>query len=376
MDMPWFLALPLAIGATAVLSAVIAWACDHFEPAAGYLGRDMPPGVKGATINAVGSSMPEFLTTVALLFFVGGSLEEAEELLGAGISVTAGSAVFNSVFIPMAVIFAVMAPWVIRLGLLGLVTFRGGVQVNQIELDRTAISRDLAFLIVAELALIILLGGAIITWQNCLALIGVYLVYAGFMWRQTQRHAAEQAAAEAAGVATDDDDDDEFEGMSTGKAWFDLSWTTGVLVIACYFLAEVIVGSAEAIGVHPIITALFLGAAASSVPDTILSVKDAVKGNYEDALANPIGSNTFDICVALGVPMFVYALIYGDIQIPAHDAVQALRIGLLVFTLIVVGLLLGYRYIRLWHGWSLAGLFVLWSLFALNTEFRWVPFLI
>eukprot|EP01047_Picozoa_sp_COSAG01_P114438 COSAG01_NODE_43112_length_433_cov_0.772455_1_plen_71_part_01 len=53
--------------------------------------------------------------------------------------------------------------------------------------------------------------------------------------------------------------------------------------------------AAEALDVAPYFTAVILGAAASSVPDTIISYKDAMKGDYDDAIANAIGSNIFDI---------------------------------------------------------------------------------
>ena len=43
---------------------------------------------------------------------------------------------------------------------------------------------------------------------------------------------------------------------------------------------------------------VIIAAAATSVPDTILSIKDARKGNYNDAISNALGSNIFDICFA------------------------------------------------------------------------------
>ena len=45
------------------------------------------------------------------------------------------------------------------------------------------------------------------------------------------------------------------------------------------------------INLPTIFVSLILGAAASSVPDTILSIKDAVKGNHKDAISNCIGIN-------------------------------------------------------------------------------------
>lgn len=48
---------------------ILKYSCDLFEQSAGYLGRNMPAGIKGATINAVGSSMPEMMSAFAVLFF-------------------------------------------------------------------------------------------------------------------------------------------------------------------------------------------------------------------------------------------------------------------------------------------------------------------
>ena len=47
------------------ISCLIIWRSSHgFEIASDFLGRKLPAGIKGATLNAVASSMPEFLTTV------------------------------------------------------------------------------------------------------------------------------------------------------------------------------------------------------------------------------------------------------------------------------------------------------------------------
>ena len=59
--------------------------CDQFEIGANFLGRNMPAGVKGATINAVGSSMPEMFTVVACLFFF-----NDPQMVLVGLGVTAG----------------------------------------------------------------------------------------------------------------------------------------------------------------------------------------------------------------------------------------------------------------------------------------------
>ena len=56
--------------------------------------------------------------------------------------------------------------------------------------------------------------------------------------------------------------------------------------------------------------ALVFAAIGSSFPDTIISIKDAKDGNYDDAVSNAYGSNIFNLCIALGVPLFFYTSIY------------------------------------------------------------------
>ena len=55
----------------------------------------------------------------------------------------------------------------------------------------------------------------------------------------------------------------------------------------------------------------FIAAVASSIPDTILSVKDAQNEKYKDAFSNAYGSNIFDICIGIGLPVLVYLLVNG-----------------------------------------------------------------
>ena len=43
-----------------VLTSIVIWkSSDGFDVASSYLGRNLSNGVKGATINAISSSMPE-----------------------------------------------------------------------------------------------------------------------------------------------------------------------------------------------------------------------------------------------------------------------------------------------------------------------------
>lgn len=382
----------------AFASYVLAKSCNSFEGAADFLGRKLPPGVKGATINAVGSSLPELFTTIALLFFIGG-----DEVFGAGIAVTAGSAVFNSDIIPCLCIIVVTAPalarMMFRVSTLGLMKLKSEWHTTEsFEIDKPALIRDGIAVIIAELVLIYLLGKSTLTWVDGAILMVIYLPYVAFMAWQSSKFDNENKA-----LAADDEEQEEesqpeedpdnprepvgklkaiinfdfnnlyFGGKpyvpeSSWKPWMVL--TSAVLVIsgACYVLGETIVLSAKLLNVHEIVTALFLGAAASSVPDTILSVKDSMKGNHNDAISNAVGSNTFDICVALGFPLFLYGLTEGTIPMPDHDSVLGMRVALVVVTTVILTTFLIPKKVRFWQAIVLAILYIIWTAFILMTE--------
>ena len=78
--------------------------------------------------------------------------------------------------------------------------------------------------------------------------------------------------------------------------------------------------------------AVILSAAASSVPDMVISIKDARKGNYDDAISNALGSNIFDISFALGLPLLLYTLVFGNIQM--ETGIRELSAELWMFLLV------------------------------------------
>ena len=89
-----------------VCAVILSKACNIFASCTNYLGRNMNDGVKGATLNAIGSSMPELFTTIFFLAFA--THENLGRDFAAGVGGNTGSAIFNSIVIPMLVILVVM----------------------------------------------------------------------------------------------------------------------------------------------------------------------------------------------------------------------------------------------------------------------------
>jgi cation:H+ antiporter len=308
---------------------IIAKACDGFEVASDYLGRNLTEGVKGATINAIGSSMPELFVTFVFLFFYSNTTGFA-----GGIGTTAGSAVFNTMVIPALSI------------LVALKMFR----ISSINVSKKVILRDGLMLIGAEFILIVTIGEKLEWWHGMMLML-IYFAYAGYMLLSMKKN------SEVIEEVEDNEEENEKatnanrfisflkldletavignSKITTTNSWILLIISTVFIAIACYFLVEAAELFATEIGIASYFVAVIIVAAASSIPDTILSVKDAKKGNYDDAVSNALGSNIFDICFALGLPLFLYGIIYGPITIPADivgDIVE-LRILLLLLTI-------------------------------------------
>lgn len=345
-------------------------ACDGFETGSEYIGRNLSEGVRGGTINAISSSVPELFTTLIALFIL-----SDKDGFAVGIGTTAGSALFNGMIIPAVCILTVVGTVVV------------GKQVLSVNVSSKVILRDGLSLILAEFLLILCLGGNRLVWWQGALLMGFYLGYLYYMISSMKRNAA-LAAANGNGNGGDDadDGDDEEEMGSVGKIFYWLSlgplldleshfikdkhrqqikdetwngWplllaSTAVIGVACYLLVEACVwlgtGSANpyhlfgmeltGLGMPPLFVAVIFASMATSVPDTIISVRDAKDGDYDDAVANALGSNIFDICFALGFPLFVFTVINGPIEMHPDTIAQSteLRAALLILT--VVGFLI------------------------------------
>ncbi|MDC1396456.1 sodium:calcium antiporter [Flavobacteriaceae bacterium] len=326
------------------ICCLIIWkASDGFEVSSEYLGRNMSDGVRGATINAIASSMPELFTTIFFLLY----LKDTDGFSG-GIGTTAGSAIFNGMIIPAVVIFAVLYSKI----------------ATEITVSKKVILRDGLSLIAAETILIFLISGDTLNWWHGFILMITYGVYVTYMLTTMSTVESNQSEDEE-----DDEEQDEFEEKGFFKSLITLDlesliigknkinnkngWTLLVLsMLVIGFACLILVAACEMIGsdsytlpfigelnglnIPIMFVAVVLASAATSVPDTIISVRDAQNGNYNDAISNALGSNIFDVCFALGLPLFLYCLFYGPITMSA-ETIQfssELRILLLIMTII------------------------------------------
>lgn len=319
-----------------IFTMVIIWrASDGFETASDHIGRHLTDGVRGATINAIASSIPELFTTIFFLLL----LNDAEGFAG-GVGTTAGSAIFNGMIIPALVVIVVLFFGVAR----------------SIEVSRRVIFRDGIALILCELVLILVLSSFRLEWWHGLLLMMMYGAYVTYMvraMRKRQKKTAFETTIEPEESTSSQEEENkvlssrliaflklDLEQLIIGNqqindrnAWTLMVISTAIIAAACALLVNACESFGEAVGFPIYFVAVIIAAAATSVPDTIISMRDGMRGNYDDAISNALGSNIFDICFALGLPLFLFTLFYGPIELPSGSEVGELRLILLVLTI-------------------------------------------
>lgn len=395
------------------LTCVIIWrACDGFEIASEYAGRNLTEGVRGGTINAISSSLPELFTTLIALFVLADS-----DGFAIGIGTTAGSALFNGMIIPASCI------------LVAVFLVSTAFRVKSVDVSPKVILRDGLFLIAAELLLIVVLNGNSLVWWQGALLVLFYVVYMVYMigsMKKNQRLSSGASDEDSDSGKTEEEYDAPKQPRSfignffywvsfgplldlerafvkehhreqikgeTWNPWYLLAASTTVIGLACYLLVkacewlgtgseahpsyELFGHTFTGLGMPAMFVAVIFASMATSVPDTVISIRDARDGDYDDAVANALGSNIFDICFALGFPLLLFTLIYGPITLSPEIANQSteLRGALLILT--IVGFLIYFVGPRIrkngavliplkpWRGVALLGIYLAFVLFVI-----------
>ncbi|PSP56098.1 sodium:calcium antiporter [Halobacteriales archaeon QS_1_67_19] len=260
----------VAVISTAVIWKGSVWLEDAAEKLAGYYG--VPAIVQGAIIAAIGSSFPELSSTV-IATFVHGDFE-------LGVAAIVGSAVFNILVIPAASALA-------------------GTGV--LQSDRSVVFKETQFYMLAIAATLITFSFAVIyhplpgdgfagTLTRGLALLPVAL-YGLYVFLQylEARDLREQRTVDASPV----------------RLWALLAVSLAAIVLGVEGLVRAVLDFEAILGVPSFFWGLTVVAIVTSLPDTFVSVRSAQKGEGIASLANVLGSNVFDLLVAIPAGVLV-----------------------------------------------------------------------
>ena len=320
----WFLTLngigwgsyPLWISLIMISTIVIWRAGDFFSPAATFIQNkhNIPQSIKAAVIDAIASSFPEFCVAVIAVIMIG----RAE----VGIASIVGSALYNVLVIPAAAGLVAASPMVI---------------------SKEVVWRDNLY----YLGVTLLLGAMLWLFPNewgagvAALFLLAYLGYVFLLQRDFKKSKKETTNSQIPDILEDKtEDDDELELKSEKKAWMWLISMMFVMGGATHMLVESSLTLGDMLGIDGVLMGFVVIAAGTSVPDTALSVISAKKGHYDAAVSNVFGSNIFDICICLSIPILLALAISGE-----PTAIDLPQLGL-------IWSLVGATFIALYLFWS------------------------
>ena len=309
--------------------------------------------VAGASLMAMGSSAPELAIALMALFTGGGQHSDV------GIGTIVGSAVFNILVIT---------------GLSAVVA--GGLHIHIF-----AVGRDIVYYLISILYLgLVFFDGHVSLIEAILGLVG-YVVYMGVLIvlkdpeadDEPEPAADEESEASKAPIPLWH----QFEALIIGllrrltgapETNFIRSFVVSIILIVAlsYLLVESTIVFSAGIGLPPVIVALTLLAAGTSAPDLMASVDVAREGRGGMAVANAVGSNTFDLLVGLALPWTIALSLLGLAGVDVGTGDLWTSIGILVLTtLILFGFLWTERGLSRREGWFLLLLYAAFVLYTL-----------
>ncbi|MFC5279462.1 sodium:calcium antiporter [Halorubrum rubrum] len=252
------------------------WLEEAAEGLAAHYG--LPPVVQGTVVVAVGSSFPE-LASVVVTALAG--------VFDMGVGAIVGSAIFNVLVVP---------------ALSGLSTD------DDLGSSRTIVYKEAQFYMLAVSVLVITFALAVIygpvaaeaggtdgggltgTITRPLATVPllVYGLYLFIQWQDTNDYEAEPGAD-----------------VAVGREWGRLAAGLLVILASVEALVSAIESLGHAFGIPEFLAGVTIVAAATSLPDTLVSVRSARDDNSATSLGNVFGSNTFDLLVVIPVGVLV-----------------------------------------------------------------------
>lgn len=285
----------------------------------------LPPTVHGAIVVAVGSSFPELSSTL-LSTLLHGEFE-------LGLAAVVGSAIFNVLVIP---------------GLSGLVGKR-------LKTGRDLVFKEGQFYLISVAVLLLTFSLAVLynplpegrlvgelTRGLALLPLLVYLLYIFIQQQDVREYQGEE----------------EETGISPLKEWAKLLGSLLLILAGVEALVRSAISLGELLGTPSFVWGLTVIAIVTSLPDTFVSLRLARRGRGVVSLSNVLGSNIFDLLVA--VPAGV--LIAG--ATPVDFGVAAPLMGMLtVATMILFATMRTDLRLDLWEAWLLLGIygiFILW----------------
>lgn len=171
--------------------------------------------------------------------------------------------------------------------------------VKPIKVKDRTIKKELPMLVFITLAFFIMLSASLfknsslsgLSRSNALVLLTLFLIFIFYLIRIVRHNKS----------------DEEMEAKYTlKKSIILISISLIAIIIASDIVVDNAVLLAEQIGVSQKIIAMTVIVIGTSLPELTMTVGSARKGEFDMAVGNIIGTNIFNICIVLGLPISMY----------------------------------------------------------------------
>ena len=293
--------LPVSLGLVAVSVLVIWKGSEYFQRSAERLSKHygLPVAVHGAIVVAAGSSFPEISSVVISTVFHGD--------FSLGVGAIVGSAIFNLLVIPALSAF----------------------YSEELETTRDIVHKDAQFYVISVLVLFIVFalgatyvpGGTNSAAILTPALVSLPLATYGIYVFLHQQDASDHAA-------------DKPPDIRPGKQWGLLAVSLLVIAVGVEGIVRAALSLGALFGTPTFLWGVTVIAAGTSLPDAFVSVRAAQNDDSVTSLTNVLGSNIFNLLVAIpvGVLLAGSATINFLVAIPTMGFLAFATLVFIVFT--------------------------------------------
>ncbi|MDX1628911.1 MAG: sodium:calcium antiporter [Fulvivirga sp.] len=278
----------------------------------------LSPTVQGSIVAAVGSSFPELSTTV-----ISTLIHDEFDL---GVSAIVGSAIFNILVIPgLSVLMA-----------------------KKVKSEWNFVLKDMQFYVSSVLLMLLIFALTVIyepvagevlkgyfTRGFAMIAIAFYVLYLYLQKQETDAYQAKKNPEKP-------------EIKSIGRVWGRFIVSLVLIVISVEGLVRGAIFFGEYFNTPNFVWGVLVIATATSVPDAVVSIKEAIHKKGLTSLANVIGSNVFDLLVAIPAGILIAGKATVDFSVAAP-----LMVFLSISTILLILLLLRKNSLSRREGWVL-----------------------
>ena len=282
--------IALFVVSLAVLLKASDWFIDSAERVGAAMG--IPPFIIGLTIVAFGTSLPELATSIAAVLN-----GESEIVLGNVV----GSNIAN----------------------IGLVLGLVAVFVKRIDLKYNLWHNDVSFLLGSSFLLWFVLHDHKVSILDALVLLAALVLFLVYSFS-----------------------DSEDQGEKSKVSLIDIVKLVGGAILVWLGADYTIVAVSklsEIAGISPEVIAVTVVALGTSLPEAIVSLKSAKKGNTSLAVGNVVGSNIFNTFVVVSIPSF-----FGTIKV--SDYIMDVSLPFMIALTIIFSIATNNRKVTMWEG--------------------------